>query len=157
MRASFSFIAASALALVSTVAGQGWRQRALYGDLCPYDGWQHCQNQGAWGCVQLEGPYCVDQTRECDAACGWTPYAYQKDRSDDRTCVCSQEDASQPQGGPAPGPVLYGDQCPYDGWQHCKNQGAWGCVQLEGPNCVDQTKQCDAACGFSGYSYQKDR
>lgn len=53
--------------------------------------------------------------------------------------------------------TVRGGQCCDDGLQHCFNQGAWGCVQLTGPNCVDQTQVCDEACGYSGYAYQKDK
>lgn len=57
------------------------------------------------------------------------------------------------------GNILTGTQCCYDGWQHCQDQGSWGCIQIDGggPNCVNQTPNCDDACGNYGYTYQKDK
>ena len=65
---------------------------------------------------------------------------------------------ASPQGwGPGP-QILSGGQCEPDGLNHCLNDNqAWGCVQLAGPNFVDQTKQCDNQCLSNGfrYAYQK--
>lgn len=37
-----------------------------------------CHYEGAWGCVQVDAAYCVDQTKNCDYDCGGSGYAYQK-------------------------------------------------------------------------------
>ncbi|EME39688.1 hypothetical protein DOTSEDRAFT_28805 [Dothistroma septosporum NZE10] len=97
-----SIIAIATLALASSVSagwngrGNGWRTDT--GTSCCWQGLRHCQqDQGDWGCVQINGggPNCVRQTRECDDACGGSGYAYQRTRSNDDTCICTYDDASQ--------------------------------------------------------------
>ncbi|KXT09803.1 hypothetical protein AC579_6553 [Pseudocercospora musae] len=152
MRSVLTF-AATTIALASTISA------TASGPQCDCTGLNNCLNQGAWGCVQLAGPNCVDQTQSCSITCGGGGfmYAYQKHNSDDRQCVCSNQDASQTPNCPGSSPVLNGGQCNCQGLNNCHNQGAWGCVQLAGPNCVDQTQNCRLACGGSGYmfAYQK--
>lgn len=54
--------------------------------------------------------------------------------------------------------TVRGGQCCQQGLYHCQQeQGDWGCVQLAGPNCVQQTQGCDEECGGSGYAYRKTR
>ncbi|KAK4500883.1 hypothetical protein PRZ48_009075 [Zasmidium cellare] len=84
------------MALAGSVAAQ--QGDILYGTQCCYDGWQHCQDQGSWGCIQINGggPNCVNQTPNCDDVC-ISGYAYQKDRSTDPRCICPGfQDANQP-------------------------------------------------------------
>ncbi|KAF7191616.1 hypothetical protein HII31_07118 [Pseudocercospora fuligena] len=150
MRSILTF-AATIIALASTVSA------TVRGGQCGCNGLNNFRNQGAWGCVQLAGPNCVDQTQVCDAACGGSGYAYKKHNSNDRQCVCSYQDASQAPSCPAPGPPIRGGQCCSGLLNKCKSEGAWGCVQVDAAYCVDQTKGCDQACGGSGYAYRKHK
>ncbi|KXT14288.1 hypothetical protein AC579_8425 [Pseudocercospora musae] len=131
------------------------------------------------------GQNCVKQTtwdvyNYCSLQCGPQFYVYQKANSDDTQCVCSIYDARlssercfpprplpnttpppppppqpQPQPIPIAAQIIQGTQCGSYDLSTCQGEGAWGCVYADLSYCVDQTKNCDAACGFLGYAYQK--
>ncbi|KXS96157.1 hypothetical protein AC578_2668 [Pseudocercospora eumusae] len=170
-----------ATAFAAIVSATDLATGLVVGSLCDCEGHYNCYNQGAFGCVRLlegGGQNCVNPPtdyRFCSQQCGGQFYVYQKANSDDDQCVCSYYDArlsSQlcvappPSPNPPPTPftpqpippqatLIQGTQCGNSSLSTCQAQGAWGCVSADLDYCIDQTKECDAACGFFGFAYQK--